>query len=146
MTTCAKITPAELIAAKPQFWGVAVEEIEPYIDLAQIWASGFPDSLCKVVQIAIVCHLLTLDGRGDDADSQAFSSGHGDIQTISSGAVTITRFKAASQDAGQTTAKWFAQTACGRMFLALARGIKGGPRVAGAGSRAVSTYAKDAWW
>lgn len=144
--TCAKLTRQEFIAAKPQFASVDGGLLDSYIDLAQVWTSGLPDSLCAVGQIAVTCHLLTLDGLGTGAEAKGFATGQADVQTISSASVTVTRFRAASEGAGQTTAGWFGQTACGRMFMALIRGVVGGPRVAGASGRAVSPYAKDAWW
>lgn len=144
--TCAKITTSTLKAAKPQFSGVSDQVLGTYIDLAQVWAGSVPDSLCEAAQVAVTCHLLTLDGLGTDNESKDFASGRANVQSFSSGAVSVSRFRAASEGAGQSTSAWFSQTTCGRLFMVLMRGIVGGPRVAGGSCDRISPYAKDAWW
>ena len=148
----AKITPAQFKAAKPQFSAVLDETVQTYIDLAQIWASGvWPDNMVDQVQIAVVCHLMTLDGLGTDQASRDNASGRGEFQTIKTGNVTLTRFRSTAEGAGQSTGAWFAQTPCGRQFLVFVRMISSGARWVGTPTGVPTTgYAKDVyrdgWW
>ena len=148
---CTAITPARFKALKSQFSAVQDAVVSDYISLAQLWAADWPDSVCEAVQVAVTCHLMTLDGKGTDTDSKGFATGRGDMQSIRSGSVTLTRFRAASEGAGLSTVEWFSQTPCGRQFLVYLRMYKAGPRVAmGAACGTPSPYAKDwsegAWW
>jgi hypothetical protein len=150
--TCDQITPAELKQLKPKFSAVDDDVVQQYIDLAQIWAAGdWSGSNCGAVQASVVCHLMTLDGLGTGAESRTFYRGDGEYQTIKSGGVTFVRFKSVADGAGMSTSQWFAQTSCGRMFLAIRRALVFGPVVVvGSVDRGVSGYAKDStivgWW
>ena len=144
--TCAPITPARLKALKPQFASVGDDVVQGYIDLAQIWAGGdWPQAQCEPVQAAMACHLMVLDGLGAGAEAGGFASGTAAFQSIKSGTVTLTRFQAEANGAGQTFADWLGSTTCGRFVWQLMRARFAGPRVAmgGIGGSCTSTYAKD---
>lgn len=141
------VTPAEFKAAKAQFAAVSDADVQSYLDLAGLWVDeAWPENVYQPAIIAVTCHLMTLDGMGSDGPSQSFASGEGEYQSIKSGTITLTRFRSAAESAGQSTADWFAQTACGRQFMVFARMFMGGPRVAvGCDSGGISGYAKDGW-
>lgn len=149
---CDPITVVRFKELKPQFAAVDNVVVSSYIDLAQLWASGdWATGYCDQVQAAVVCHLMTLDGLGSDPASRVFARGTGEYQSVRSGNVTLTRFRSVAERAGQSTPEWFAQTQCGRMFLAMLRTLNSGPRYAvGSVGACVSGYAKDAyrdgWW
>ncbi len=145
---CEPITPAQFREKKQQFSDVGDVDVQNYIDLAQIWCGGnWPESLCQSAQVAVVCHLMTLDGIGTDRESREFRSGRGEFQTVKTGSVTLTRFRSVAEGAGLSTSSWFEQTVCGRHFLAMMRTVLSGPvYVGGSSSSAVSAYAKDGWW
>lgn len=146
------VTPEQFKAVKPQFADVDEAVIQSYLDLAAIWVDeSWPESVHQPAIMAVACHLMTLDGLGADAASKSFAKGSAEYQSIRTGNVTLTRFRSASEGAGQSTSGWFNQTACGRQFMVWARMFRGGPRVAiGCGSGRVTAYAKDAyrdaWW
>lgn len=148
--TCTPITPSQFKQLKPSFQCVSDDVVQQYIELAQLWASDWPDKICETVQVAVTCHLLTLDGLGSSGESRLFASGRGDLQSIRTGNVTLTRFRSAAEGAGKSTIDWFGQTTCGRAFMVYVRMYKGGPRVGmGASCGDVSPYAKDIgrlWW
>ena len=146
------ITPHQFRAAKPQFSSVPDTVVQGYIDLAQVWASGdWPHSVSGQMQIAVVCHLMTLDGLGSDQRSKNFATARSEFQTVRSGNVTLTRFRSTAERAGLSTGDWFSQTPCGQQFMVLVRMFMSGARWVGtpAGS-GVSGYTKDAyrdgWW
>lgn len=149
---CTPITPTQYKTAKTQFSAVLDAVVQGYIDLAQVWASGdWPASVCAQVQIAVVCHLMTLDGLGTDARSKNFASARSEFQTVKSGNVTLTRFRSTAERAGLSTGDWFSQTPCGQQFMVFVRMFKSGARWVGTPTGCgVSTYAKDAhrdgWW
>lgn len=149
---CQQITASLFKTKKPQFSSVDNTVVESYIELAQIWAGGeWPARLCEPVQVAVVCHLMTLDGLGSDARSKNNASGRSEFQTIRTGSVTLTRFRSAAESAGMSTTSWFSQTPCGQQYLVFARMCFSGARwVGGSDPGAVSPYAKDAyrdgWW
>ncbi|MBV2144240.1 DUF4054 domain-containing protein [Falsochrobactrum sp. TDYN1] len=140
---CDPITPARFKELKPQFAAVDDAVITGYITLGGMWVDGsWPDRLCEAAQTAIVCHLMTLDGLGTDAQSQQFKAGLSNFQSFKSGELTLTRFQ---KSAGETSySEWLAQTSCGAFFAQLLRMAKGGPRIAMGGvGGAQSGYAKD---
>lgn len=146
------VTPAQFRAAKPQFEDMTDQEIQAYLDLAELYVDeSWPERFYQPAIIAVACHLATLDGMGTDPQSESFSSGASGYQTIKSGDLTLTRFKSDAQSAGLSTTSWFAQTSCGAQYLVWMRMFKGGPVVAlGGPLDCVSTYAKDlyrdSWW
>ena len=150
--TCAPITPTQFKAAKPQFSAVLDAVVLGYIDLAQVWAGGdWPPSVCNQVQIALVCHLMTLDGLGSDQRSRNFASARSDFQTVKTGNVTLTRFRSTAERAGLSTGDWFSQTPCGQQFMVFVRMFMSGARWVGTPTGCgVTGYAKDAyrdgWW
>lgn len=136
------VTLAQFRLAKPQFTAVADDLTQLYLDMAgrmvdTTWTvEDYPNAV-----IAFACHLMTLDGLGTDAASLSFASGRGDVQTIRSGEVTISRF---ARDAGETPyAAWMNSTPCGKFYMFLARLNRGGPRVVTASCGSPSPYAKD---
>lgn len=141
------VTPTEFKTAKPQFAAVSDATVQGYLDLSELWVNGWPAEWEDRATIAVTCHLMTIDGLGTDAGSQAFASGMGAFSTIKSGELTLSRFKGQAESAGQSTSGWFGQTPCGQQYLAMSRVLFGGPRVArGTVGGCVSPYAKDAWW
>lgn len=138
------VTPTQFKAAKPQFAAVNDPIVQSYLDMAgrfvdRSWTEGD----YQTAIIAMTCHLMTLDGLGTDPDSQSQATGSAQFQTIRSGELTLTRFRAA---AGETTSYlgWLAQTACGRFYAVLLKMNRGGPRVLHGGGRGrASGYAKD---
>lgn len=150
--TCTPITPGQFRQAKQQFLGVSDDIVQSYIDLAQVWTGGeWPDRLCTPVQVAVVCHLMTLDGLGSDPRSKNNASARSEFQSIRSGNVTLTRFRSTAERAGLSTGDWFSQTPCGQQFMVFVRMIGSGARWAsGSFGREISGYAKDAyrdgWW
>lgn len=145
------VTPAEFKAAKPQFASVADATVQSYLDMSALWVSGWPDEWADRATIAVTCHLMTIDGLGADPASEAWASGLGAFESIKSGEVTLSRFKGQAESAGMSTSGWFGQTPCGQQYLAMARVLFGGPRVAmGTVGACVSPYAKDgyrdSWW
>lgn len=145
------VTPAQFKTFKPQFASVDDAIVQAYLDMATIWVDdSWPEGVYQPAIIAVTCHLMTLDGLGDDAASDSFAVG--DYQSVRSGALSLTRFKDTATSAGMSTGDWFGQTACGRQFMVWARMFRGGPRVAiGCGGDGVTGYAKDApyrdsWW
>lgn len=149
---CTPITPTRFKTAKTQFTGVSDTVVQSYIDLAQVWASGgWPTSVCDQVQIALVCHLMTLDGLGTDQRSKNFASGRSEYQSVKSGNVTLTRFRSTAERAGLSTGDWFSQTPCGQQFMVLVRMFMSGARWVGTPTGSgYSGYTKDAyrdgWW
>ncbi|MER8827228.1 DUF4054 domain-containing protein [Mesorhizobium sp. M0938] len=137
------VTPAEFKAAKPQFAAVADVTVQMYLDMAarvvdQSWTAGD----YKNAIIAFACHLMSLEGLGTDAASQSHASGAVEYETIKSGVLTLTRFRAA---AAATTPymDWLNSTPCGKYFVFLLRLNRGGPRVATVSTMTPSGYAKD---
>jgi hypothetical protein len=137
------VTPAEFKAAKPQFAAVDDAVVQSYLDMAarvvdQSWTAGD----YKNAIIAFACHLMTLEGLGTDAASQSHASGAAEYESIKSGVLTLTRFRAA---AGATTPymDWLNSTPCGKYFVFLLRLNRGGPRVATVSTAMPSGYAKD---
>lgn len=149
---CTPITPAKFKTTKTQFSAVDDDTVQGYIDLAQVWASGsWPSSVCDHVQIALVCHLMTLDGLGSDQRSKNFQSGRNEFQSVRTGNVTLTRFRSTAERAGLSTGDWFSQTPCGQQFMLFVRMFSSGARWVGAPTgHGTSGYAKDAyrdgWW
>lgn len=140
---CTPITPARFKEMKPQFAAVDDAIIDGYIALGALWVDGsWPDRLCEAAQSAIVCHLMTLDGLGSDAESLGQASGSAQYQSVKSGELTLTRFQ---KTAGTMShMDWLSQTKCGAFFAQLLRMAKGGPRIAMGGVGGChSGYAKD---
>lgn len=146
------ITPSQFKSAMPQFASVDDAVVQSYIDLAQIWVNeDWVDPISMHAQMAVTCHLMTLDGLGSDARSRDFLSGRGEFQSVKSGNVTLTRFRSSAEGAGVSTGDWFSQTPCGRKFMVFVRMFSGGPVWAsGSVGGQVSGYAKDqfrdGWW
>lgn len=149
------VTVAQFKEAKPQFSDVADDVVQMYLDLGVLFVDdSWPASAHDPALIAITCHLMTLEGLGNDAESQGYASGSSDYQTIRSGELTLTRAREASS--GMTYDEWLMQTRCGQFYMQLLRMVKGGPRVAMAlGGSVRSAYAKDwplgtggwpSWW
>lgn len=146
---CDPITTSRFKAVKPQFDSVPDSLVTEYIGVAQLWVSpSLSGTKCEAAQAAVTCHLMTIDGLGNDAESKSFASGYAHLQSVRSASVSFTRFKDAAENAGRSTVDWFSQTKCGRLFLALNRSVAGGPLVAqgGTAGRSPSGYARDAWW
>mgnify|MGYP003399898405 CR=1 FL=1 len=143
----APVTPVDFKAMKPQFIGVADVVVQEYLDMAGfIIDDSWVEALYRPAVMAYTCHLMTLDGRGDDGASKVFKSGFSDLQSIRSGSVTMVlgRFRSAAQKQDFSYNEWLAQTACGMTFIQYLRMSQGGPRIAmGASIGAVSGYAKD---
>lgn len=139
----APITPTRFKQMKPQFAAVSEPVISGYITLGGLWVDGsWPDRLIEAAQAAIVCHLMTLDGLGADAESQGQASGAAQYQSVRSGELTLTRYQKAAGD--MSYLDWLSQTKCGAFFAQLLRMAKAGPRVAMGGVGAgPSAYAKD---
>lgn len=134
------MTPAQFKARKPQFKDVLDPTVQMYLDLAGRMAFDPTDD----VVAAWACHVMTLDGLGSDAASQAQKSGTAGYQTIKSGQLTLTRFQ--EQSNGSTYGNWLQQTPCGQFYYLLLRANRGGPRVAlGGGGPCRTAYAKDGW-
>lgn len=137
------LTPAIFKQRKPQFVAVDDPTVQQYIDLAgrmvdESWQE--PDYLNAWV--AMTCHMMTLDGLGTDAASTAYASGASEYQTIKSGELTLTRFKAAGADGSVWS--WLQSTPCGRYYAMLLRLNRYGPvGISVASGACVSPYAKD---
>lgn len=133
------MTPTEFKALKPQFTGVDNAVVQSYLDMA---AELVFDPENDMAVAALTCHMMTLDGRGTDAQSQSFASGEAAFQTIRSGQLTLTRYQRSS--GGGRFTEWLGQTNCGQFYALLLRANGGGPRVARGGSGyGVTAYAKD---
>lgn len=141
--TCPIITPARFKELKPQFAGVDNVVVQSYIELGRIWVSDdWPGQTCEAAQTSIICHLMTLDGLGTDAQSVGYKSGAANYQSIRSGELTLTRYQRAA--GYMSHIEWLMQTQCGALFAQLLRMVRGGPRVAMGGIMpCVSGYAKD---
>lgn len=140
----AKVTVAQFKALKTQFAEVDNAIVQLYLDLGALAADdSWPEPEYQIGVIAMACHLMTLEGLGSDAVSRGFAQGMGDLQSIKSADLTLTRFARA---AGQTPyQEWLQSTPCGKQYAFRLRMTRGGPRVAMAASGPlVSGYAKDA--
>lgn len=139
----AELTPDKFKQLKPQFADVSDAVIEGYIELGGLWVdNSWPDRLTEAAQAAIVCHLMTLDGLGTDAESQGQASGAAQYQSVRSGELTLTRYQKTAGD--MSYSEWLSQTKCGAFFAQLLRMAKAGPRVAmGSVNAGASGYAKD---
>lgn len=144
------VTPSQFKTAKPQFASVADNVVQSYLDLALMLAGeNWPtQESYDAAQIALTCHLMTLDGLGDDPYSTGFSSGNAYYSSIKTGDVTLTRYQNAAQSAGQSTGAWLSSTPCGQFYLLMLRNFKAQARLimGGVGSRGGTAYAKDGWW
>lgn len=121
----------DLQAAFPRFAAVADETVEFWLERArrhvdQSWTEGD----YAMGQMLMAAHLMTLNGLGTGAESEAAAAGAGEFKTIRSGALTLERFDSAS--GGEQGA--FGSTSYGRQFEALARLNVGGPRVTATGT------------
>jgi hypothetical protein len=138
-----EVTTALFKEMKPQFAAVADPVVQIYLNLAKRAADGsWGADDYPVAIVYYACHLMTIEGLGNDAASRSHSKGMADLQTIKSADVTLTRF----QKAAETTAysDWLASTPCGKQYAFLLRMNKSGPRVAMAASMPrASGYAKD---
>lgn len=137
------LTPAAFKTRKPQFAAVDDATVQGYIDMAaRMVDTSWTEGDYSNAWTAFTCHLMTLDGLGVDAVSQSFASGNSEYQTIKSGELTLTRFKAAGGDGSQWS--WLQSTPCGRYYALLLRMNRRGPIgisvACGAGG---SPYAKD---
>lgn len=138
------MTPAQFKTAKPQFAAVPDTKVQAYLDMAARFVDGSWGADQDMAQIAMTCHLMTLDGLGTDAQSQSQASGAAQYQTVKSGLLTLTRFQKAASTS--TFKDWLSQTACGQFFAVLLRMNRGGPRVVRGGpSGRITAYAKDGW-
>lgn len=147
------VTPARFKVAKPQFAEVPNEVVQTYLDLAGLWVDGsWSERLYTPATIAATCHLMTLDGMGDDVQSQSHLTGTAHFQSYRSGELSFSRYAKAAVD--MSFSGWLGQTTCGMFFLQLLRMAKAGPRIAMGGiAPAQSGYAKDVpgdavpgWW
>ncbi|MFC6487361.1 DUF4054 domain-containing protein [Nitratireductor sp. GCM10026969] len=137
------VTPAEFKAAKPQFDAVDNATVQQYLDMAALWVDkSWVASSYRPAIIALTCHLMTLAGLGNDADSSAHKDGTAGFQTIKSGTLTLTKF---AKDSNQSDyQRWITSTACGEYFWILFQMNKRGPRVAVVSTGICpSPYAKD---
>lgn len=135
------MTPNEFKALKPQFADVPDDVIQSYLTMA-LRIVFDPEDVQALA--ALTCHLLTLDGLGTGADSEAHADGTAGFQTIRSGDLTLTRFQ--KQASGSSYADWLRGTQCGTFYALLLKMSRGGPRVARGGpSRPITAYAKDGW-
>lgn len=121
----------ELQAAFPRFAAVEDETVEFWLERArrsvdQSWTEGD----YAMGQMLLAAHLMTLQGLGTGAESEAAASGTGEYKTIRSGSVTLERFEQASGGAQGE----LGSTSYGRQFAALARQNVGGPRVSPTGT------------
>lgn len=133
------VTVAQFKTAKPQFADVPDATVQAYLDMAAQIAFDPENDLAV---ISLVCHLMTIEGLGTDAQSQSWSDGSAGFQTIRSGQLTLTRFQRAA--GGASYIDWLGQTACGEFYALLLRSNRSGPRVARGGSGVGrSYYAKD---
>lgn len=147
------VTPAEFKAAKPQFADVLDETVQMYLDLAGLWVDiSWSERVYKPAMIAAACHLMTIDGLGDDVQSQSYKTGMAHFQSYRSGELSFSRY---AREAGEMSfSDWLRQSTCGMFFLQLLRMEKAGPRIAMGGiAPAQSGYAKDMpgnpmpeWW
>lgn len=137
------VTPAQFKAAKPQFAAVPDNQVQDYLNLAgSIVDNGWLATDRDNAIIAYTCHLMTLDGLGDDAESKGWRKGTAEFQTVKSGTLTLTRFK--EDVGGGDYGKWLQSTSCGKIFYWLLRANRGGPRlVMGGVNSPYSFYAKD---
>lgn len=137
------VTPEEFKAAKPQFAAVPDDVVQMCLDMAEIFVGeSWPDKTYRIAIISLTCHLMTLDGQGADAESQDYAEGVARYQTLRSGELTITRYRAAAS--GSEYTDWLKQTACGQMYALLLRATRGGPMVVSIASGCgASPYAKD---
>ena len=137
------LTPAILKQRKPQFAAVDDETVQAYVDLAARFVdASWPDPDYLNAWTAAACHLLTLDGLGTDAASQSYATGASEYQSIKSGELTLTRFKAAGGDGSLWS--WWQSTPCGRYYIMLLRLNRYGPvGVSVACGGRTSPYAKD---
>lgn len=145
--SCEPITPTKFKQMKTQFSSVDNDVVQGYIDLARVWTDGdWTERLCVPVQVAVVCHLMTLDGLGSDPRSKNNASGRSDFQSVRSGNVTLTRFRSSAERAGLSTGDWFSQTPCGQQFMVFARMASGSRWIGAGGGAGITGYAKDGWW
>ena len=138
------MTPAEFKLAKPQFAAVPDATVQAYLDTAARFVDDSWGDDADAALTAMTCHLMTMDGLGTDAQSQANASGASEYQTVRSGLLTLTRFQKAASTS--TFKDWLMQTNCGQFYAILLRMNRGGPRVVRGGpSVCLSPYAKDGW-
>jgi hypothetical protein len=138
------LTPAAFKLLKPQFAEVDDAVVQQYIDMGgRMVDTSWTQLDYTNAWAAFTCHLMTLEGLGTDAQSQAFASGASEFQTIKSGELTLTRFKAAGGDGGGLWS-WMGSTPCGRYYVMLLRMNRAGPvGISVAGGGCTSPYAKD---
>lgn len=138
------LTPALFKDRKPQFASVDDDIVQGYIDAAVRFVDGgWPDPDYINAWIAAACHLMTLDGLGTDAISQANASGASEYQTVKSGELTLTRGRSSSSSSDPAWA-WWQSTPCGRYYAMLLRlNRHGAVGVSVARGACVSPYAKD---
>lgn len=138
-----KPTPAEFKIAKPQFAAVNNETVQMYLDMAsRVVDESWTEGDYKNAIIAFACHLMTLEGLGTDAYSQGFKTGQAEYESIKSGQVTLTKFRAKSEGTGYFA--WLQTTPCGKYYAMLLQLNRGGPRIIMGGvSPCGSPYAKD---
>lgn len=135
------MTPSEFKALKPQFSAVANDRVQSYLDMAARIVFDPEDDQALA---ALTCHFMTLDGLGTDAQSQSFADGSAEFDSIKSGQLSLTRYRAAST--GSTFGDWLARTECGRFYAILLKMSRGGPMIARGGPAHCRTaYAKDGW-
>jgi hypothetical protein len=124
-------TANDLQAAFPRFAAVADPTVEFWLVRARrsVDQSWFEDDY-QMGQMLLACHLMTLQGLGTGAESEAASQGASGYKTIRSGAITLERFDNGSGGA----ADGFAATSYGQQFALLLRQNRGGARVAPTGT------------
>lgn len=139
-----QLTPAIFKTAKPQFADVDDATIQAYIDMAgQLVDTTWTPKGYSSAWIALTCHLMTLDGLGNDAASKGFKAGAAFYSTVRSGALTLSRFRTQA-GADRPFQNWLEQTPCGKYYALMLKLNRGGPRVITTGVAPVtSPYAKD---
>lgn len=140
------VTVEQFKASKPQFALVENALVQIYLDMAGRVVDGSWDAKdMDDGQIAFACHLMTMDGLGNDSASRQWAKGMGEMQTIKSADLTLVRFQRSAGE-GTEYVNWLAKTACGQFYGMLLRMNRAGPRIVtlNDGAARVSGYAKDA--
>lgn len=127
---------------KRQFSEIDTAVISDYLTLAGVVVDqSWMESSYQPAIIAMTCHLMTIEGLGDDAASELFSDGMADFQTVRSSELSLSRFQKAA--ANTAYEDWLLSTPCGKQFLFLLKMNKGGPRILTGSFGFASGYSKD---
>lgn len=150
-----KLTPEEFKELKPQFSAIEDSEVQIYLDMGEFFVGkNWPSKMYHQAWAAATCHLMTLDGKGNDAQSGDFKEGLAQYQSIKSSELSLSRFQ--KRAGASSYEEWLSQTNCGAFYYQLLRMTQSGPRVAIGASRGCrSATAKDwplgtggwpSWW